>query len=51
MKRLHEMTLQELAAWYEEQVGYNPLEENPDLTLEQLLKDCQEYQGETYAFD
>ncbi len=46
MKRLIEMTLEELAAWYEGQVGYNPVGENPSLTREQLLKDCQEYCAE-----
>lgn len=46
LKRLTEMNLTELATWYEETVGYNPYEEDPTLTREQLLKDCQEYCAE-----
>lgn len=49
MKRLTEMTLEELGSWYEEQVGYNPLafqDEVEQLTREELLRDCQDYCAE-----
>ena len=45
MKRLTEMTLEELGSWYESQVGYNPLDEE-QLTQEELLRDCQDYCAE-----
>jgi hypothetical protein len=46
MKRLTEMTRTELAAWYEAQVGYNPLQDDPKLSTEELLRDCQDYAAE-----
>lgn len=46
MKRLTEMTLEELGSWYENQVGYNPLDEVEQLTREELLRDCQDYCAE-----
>lgn len=46
MKRLIEMNRTELAAWYESQVGYNPVSEDPSLSTEELLSDCQEYCAE-----
>lgn len=44
--KLHEMTLEQLAAWYEVEVGYNPVQEDPKLTRAELLRDCQDYQYE-----
>lgn len=46
MKRLHEMNRTELAAWYEAQVGYNPVTEDPSLSDAELLRDCQDYEAE-----
>lgn len=46
MKRLTEMTFEELGAWYESQVGYNPVFESPGLSYEELLRDCQDYCAE-----
>lgn len=32
----------QLAAWYENTVGYNPLDDDPTITLEELRTNCKE---------
>lgn len=32
----------DLATWYKQVVGYNPVEEDPSITLEELREDCRE---------
>ena len=37
------MSLADLAVWYTLNVGYDPVEENPALTVEELRRTCAEY--------
>lgn len=37
------MTLPELCAWYVENVGYNPVEDDPTITLEHVRENCEEH--------
>lgn len=37
------MTLADLAVWYTINIGYNPVEETPTLTVEELRRTCVEY--------
>jgi len=40
------MSREQLAQWYEDKVGYNLLDENPDMTTEKLRASVREYAGE-----
>lgn len=44
------MSLADLAVWYTLNVGYDPVEETPALTVEELRQTCTEYcEARTYA--
>lgn len=40
------MTREQLARWWTEQVGYDPLAEKPDQPTEELRRDCVDYHTE-----
>ena len=46
MKTLQEMTLEELASRYQEKIGYDPIQDDPTTTREDLIQTLTEFQLE-----
>lgn len=43
---LQTATREQLAKWYEDNIGYNPVKDNPSCTDEELRQDCLELHNE-----